>query len=94
VTGNRAAARFLVTGRVQGVGFRWFVARRAAELGLAGWARNLPGGQVEVVAAGETDAVSRLEESLRAGPRLARVESVEKSEIPHQMIESKSFEIR
>jgi acylphosphatase len=93
VTGNRAAARFLVTGRVQGVGFRWFVARRAAELGLAGWARNLPGGQVEVVAAGETDAVSRLEECLRAGPRLARVESVEKSEIPHQMIEPKSFEI-
>ena len=94
MTGTRAAARFLVTGRVQGVGFRWFVARRAAELGLAGWARNLPGGQVEVVAAGEADAMSQLEASLRAGPRLARVEIVEKSEIPHQVIESKSFEIR
>ena len=94
MTGDRAAARFLVSGRVQGVGFRWFVARRAAELGLAGWARNLPSGQVEVVAAGEAGAMSHLEASLRAGPRLARVESVEKSEIPHQMVESKSFEIK
>jgi acylphosphatase len=94
VTRERAAARFLVSGRVQGVGFRWFVARRAAELGVSGWARNLPGGQVEVVAAGEAGAVGQMEASLRTGPRLARVESVEKSEIPHQTIDNKSFEIR
>jgi acylphosphatase len=94
VTGNRAASRFVVSGRVQGVGFRWFVARRAAELGLAGWARHLPSGQVEVVAAGEAVAMSHLEASLQTGPRFARVESVEKSEIPHQMVESKSFDIK
>jgi acylphosphatase len=92
--GERAAARFLISGRVQGVGFRWFVARRASELGVTGWARNLPSGQVEVVAAGDAGAIGQMEASLRAGPTLARVESVEKSEIPHQIVEPKSFEIR
>jgi acylphosphatase len=93
-TGQAAAARFLVSGRVQGVGFRWFVARRASELGLVGWATNLPGGQVEVVAEGPPAGLRLLEDSLRAGPRMARVESVEKSDIPHHMIAAKSFEIR
>jgi acylphosphatase len=90
----RVAARWLVHGRVQGVGFRWFVLRRARELGVSGWARNLPGGQVEVVAAGEPHALERLEECLRAGPRLAHVESVEKSEIPHQTVDHISFDIK
>jgi acylphosphatase len=63
-------------------------------LGLSGWARNLPGGEVEVVAAGPPEALAAMEASLRTGPRMARVESVEKSEIPHHMIDSISFEIR
>ena len=46
---------FLVKGRVQGVGFRWFVQREAAEIGLRGWVRNTDDGHVEVVAAGEPD---------------------------------------
>jgi acylphosphatase len=91
---GRAGVRWVVSGRVQGVGFRWFVARRAAELALAGWVRNLPNGQVEVVATGDTDPLGRLEEALRTGPRMAHVESVEKSDIPHQAIDAKSFEIR
>ena len=69
--------RFLVSGMVQGVGFRWFVARHARALGLAGYARNLPDGRVEVVATGgdAADALARLEELLRAGPAHAQVET-------------------
>lgn len=92
--GGPVGARWVVSGRVQGVGFRWFVASRATQLALHGWVRNLPNGQVEVVAAGNPDGVARLGEGLRAGPRLARVESVEKSDIPHQMIDTISFEVR
>jgi acylphosphatase len=93
MSGN-TGVRWVVSGRVQGVGFRWFVARRAAELALAGWVRNLPNGQVEVVATGESEAIARLGEVLRTGPRMAHVESVEKSDIPHQAINGNSFEIR
>ena len=60
--------RFLVSGVVQGVGFRWFVARHARALGLGGYAQNLPDGRVEVVASGgEPTALTRLEELLRCG---------------------------
>ncbi len=66
-----------VRGRVQGVGYRAFVERVALELGLAGYAKNLPDGRVEVVAEGEEEALNLLLEKLKAGPRLARVEGVE-----------------
>jgi len=62
-----------VEGRVQGVGFRWFVRETAADLGLAGWVRNLPDGSVEVSAVGEADALATLRERLIAGPPHARV---------------------
>ncbi len=52
---------YLVKGRVQGVGFRWFVQREAAEIGLRGWVRNTDDGHVEIVAAGEPDAVGGVE---------------------------------
>lgn len=68
--------RFEVQGRVQGVGFRWFVREQARALGLAGWVRNLPSGSVELVAAGEVDALQRLDAALRAGPPGAQVERV------------------
>jgi acylphosphatase len=51
---------FLVKGRVQGVGFRWFVQREAAEIGLRGWVRNTDGGHVEVLAAGEPEQLKDL----------------------------------
>jgi acylphosphatase len=70
------ARRFLVTGRVQGVGFRWFVERRARALGLAGWVRNLPDGSVEVAAAGDDAALDALRATLREGPSGARVMAV------------------
>jgi acylphosphatase len=68
--------RFEVQGRVQGVGFRWFVREQARALGLAGWVRNLPSGNVELVAAGEMEALHRLAAALRAGPPGARVDNV------------------
>ncbi len=72
------AARFLVSGRVQGVGFRWFVRQRARVLGVAGWVRNLPDGRVEVMASGDDAAVAALEAAVREGPSGAAVTAVER----------------
>lgn len=71
-----AVRRYLVSGRVQGVGFRYFVAREAEALGLAGWVRNLPDGQVEVLAEGTEPQLSTLEGRLWQGPPHARVATV------------------
>jgi len=86
--------RFLVSGMVQGVGFRWFVARHARSLGLGGFARNLPDGRVEVVVSGPDEALPALEELLRAGPANAQVERVERSADPAPTVVGKSFDIR
>jgi len=65
--------QWLVSGRVQGVGFRWFVMRAGRDLALAGTVRNLPDGRVEVTARGEAAALDELAGRLRRGPRGARV---------------------
>ena len=74
------ARRFLVKGRVQGVGFRWFVIDEAERLGLAGWTRNLANGSVEVLAQGEPDSIESLAGLLRQGPASARVDTVLRGE--------------
>ena len=74
------AKRYVVRGRVQGVGFRWFVEREAHMLGIAGWVRNNHDGSVEVLAQGTRDQLSGLHSRLREGPRAARVDAVEVSE--------------
>jgi acylphosphatase len=74
------ARRFVVRGRVQGVGFRWFVEHEAHMLGVAGWVRNNSDGSVEVLAIGSRDQLSGLRSRLRQGPRAARVDDVEESE--------------
>jgi acylphosphatase len=74
------ARKFLVRGRVQGVGFRWFVEREAHMLGVAGWVRNNSDGSVEVLAIGTHDQLSGLRSRLRQGPRASRVDDVEESE--------------
>jgi acylphosphatase len=70
------ARRMLVSGRVQGVGFRWFTRDAATREGVGGWVRNLPDGRVEALVEGELDAVERVERAMRQGPRGARVETV------------------
>lgn len=70
------AARFLVSGRVQGVSFRAWTRAQALGLGLRGHARNLHDGRVEVLAAGEAAALEALAARLRHGPALARVDAV------------------
>jgi acylphosphatase len=65
---------FLIQGRVQGVGFRWFVHREASELNLRGWVRNTEEGEVEVVASGSVADLAELRASLRRGPRGSRVD--------------------
>ena len=70
------ARRFLVSGRVQGVGFRFFVQEAAAVEGVTGFVRNLPDGRVEAFAEGDRDAVTRFERQIRRGPSGARIESV------------------
>ena len=70
------AKRFLVSGRVQGVGFRWFVQGHAAAEGVHGWVRNLPDGGVEALVEGDDEAVLRVERALRRGPPGADVERV------------------
>ncbi|MBL7166844.1 MAG: acylphosphatase [Dehalococcoidales bacterium] len=71
------ALHAIVHGRVQGVYFRTFVVRRGAELGLTGYARNLPDGTVEVRAEGETGQLQKLLDHLKTGPPAARVEKVD-----------------
>ncbi|RKU16967.1 acylphosphatase [Candidatus Poribacteria bacterium] len=72
----------LITGRVQGVGFRNFTQRNARQLGVKGYAKNLPNGKVEVVAEGDKTQLDALVVFLREGPRYARVDSLEIDERP------------
>ena len=85
--------RYCVRGRVQGVGFRWFVMGVAQHLGLQGYVRNLPDGTVEVVARGTPEAVDELERALARGPASARIDGVEKLEVTHEIKLSKSFDV-
>lgn len=71
---------YLIGGRVQGVGFRWWTARHAEVLGIAGTVRNLPDGSVEVMLLGDVEAVRRMRLDLEDGPRFARVDGI--AEIP------------
>jgi len=72
----RVARRFLVSGRVQGVGFRFFARDIALREGVTGWVRNLPDGRCEAVVEGDIEAVTRVERALRTGPPGARVAKV------------------
>lgn len=72
----RPSLKAIAHGRVQGVGYRMFVYQRARALGLVGSVRNLPGGQVEVYAAGEASALETLLAQMKEGPAFARVDEV------------------
>lgn len=77
---SQVARRWLIRGRVQGVGFRYFAQRAAAQLGLAGYVRNLDDGRVEVYAIGPEAKLSELAGVLHRGPRWAEVHGVEEQE--------------
>ena len=75
-----ATVHLEVIGKVQGVGFRWFVRETARRAGLAGWVRNHDDGRVEIAASGPDDAIAKLTNAARTGPPGARVERV--TELP------------
>ena len=91
---QNAAVSLLVSGRVQGVGFRWFVARQAKALGISGWVRNLPDGRVEIAASGPKSALLQFESAVAEGPPFANVSRVEKRDIMPEIDQYKSFQIR
>ena len=84
--------RYLVRGRVQGVGFRWFVESEARKIGVVGWVRNNSDSSVEVLATGSRNQLSNLSASLQQGPRAARVDDVEEFEA-HPVPGLKTFRI-
>ncbi len=92
IDGERRAVLIRVAGRVQGVWYRASAREEAVRLGVAGWARNLPGGDVEVRAEGSSRSVSQMIDWCRHGPPAAMVESVEVAESAVEGLEG--FEIR
>jgi len=70
------ARRYVIAGRVQGVGFRYFAQATGVREGVHGWVRNLPDGRVEAQIEGDADAVERVEAALRRGPSSSRVDEV------------------
>jgi acylphosphatase len=77
---NRQAKRFVVSGMVQGVGYRFFAQRAAERLGVAGYVKNLRDGCVEVYAIGTTEQLRSLRAELERGPRAAEVSTVNEEE--------------
>jgi acylphosphatase len=76
------AVHFLVKGKVQGVGYRYFVVREAQRLELTGWVRNLPDGSVEALAEGEEEAIQAFQSSLERGPSWSRVTECSARAVP------------
>ena len=87
------AYRWVISGRVQGVGFRWFVLRAAQSLGVTGWARNLWDGGVEVMGQGTVSMLRDFQKELHKGPLLSNVEKVKETEVTSEVSTFKSFEI-
>lgn len=88
---QETARRWLIRGRVQGVGFRYFAQRAGESLGLGGYVRNLDDGRVEVYAVGPAAKLSELAGMLHRGPRWAEVHAVEEQEA--ELRSHQSFEI-
>jgi acylphosphatase len=80
---------FLVKGRVQGVGFRWFVQQEASEIGVRGWVRNTDDGNVELVAAGSPEEIDDLKAALRKGSRGSRVDAI----VEHELAEGEAAKL-
>ena len=92
-SGELVGRRWVISGRVQGVGFRWFVLNVAQSLGVRGWVRNREDGAVEVVGLAAAATIDALDARVSAGPPGARIISVQRSDVPHELVEGKSFRI-
>lgn len=86
--------RWVVEGRVQGVGYRWFALNHAQALGVRGWVKNRDDGAVEVVGLATTPTAGEFEALLAKGPPGARVTRITKEHVPHEFVESKSFHVK
>ncbi|MFB7250576.1 acylphosphatase [Microbacterium sp. NPDC056234] len=86
------SVKVIVSGRVQGVGYRWFVHGLAAENGITGWVRNRRDGTVEAELHGDQVRIDRVVHAMRTGPCHARIEAIEVLELPEAAVEG--FEIR
>ncbi|MGD0484013.1 MAG: acylphosphatase [Gemmatimonadales bacterium] len=89
-----ACRRWVLAGRVQGVGFRWFVLNNAQALGIRGWVANTPDGAVEVVGVPSGETLAKFEALLTKGPPAARVTEITIQDVPHDSVDSKSFIIK
>lgn len=85
---SNEARRWFVSGRVQGVGFRYFVEKTATSIGLRGWVRNEDDGRVQVYAVGTKEELNELAAALYRGPRMSEVRGVEEQEAPMQQLSS------
>ncbi|HVZ23369.1 MAG TPA: acylphosphatase [Vicinamibacterales bacterium] len=90
----RTCRRFVISGRVQGVGFRYFVQSIASRESVTGWVRNLDDGRVETAAAGEPEAMERFERAIRQGPPASRVDHISVDETFPLPITTSGFHIR
>jgi acylphosphatase len=90
----RVGRRYLISGRVQGVGFRFFAEAAAVREGLLGWVRNLPDGRVDITVEGDAEAVDRFERDIRHGPPSARVSDVDVEDIPPTFSGSLGFTVK
>ncbi len=86
------AVRLTVKGRVQGVGFRHFVYRRAEKYGLVGWVKNLPNGDVEAHVQGEPEALTKFAAAVQSGPSMAVVTDLQQEQVP--VADVQGFSIR
>jgi len=80
--GNIKRVRVIISGRVQGVGFRYFTQREGERFGLVGWVKNLPNGDVEAEAEGDEAQVDTFVEAIRRGPPASRILNYQINEIP------------
>lgn len=83
----------ILSGRVQGVGFRHFTTQQANELGIRGWVKNLPDGRLETVIAGTKKDVEEMVQRMEKGPRMASVSEISELDPPETMDQFKSFSV-
>lgn len=85
--------RWIVTGRVQGVSYRFFTRRAAQDMGISGWVRNLPDGTVEAQLRGDAEQVETLRKQLNKGPSMGRVDAIFEEKLAPDTDLPKPFEI-